>query len=62
MTIQALPRKSFSMAYYVTHPSSRGFVHIRSGIDAAVPPEFETGFLKECVPWLHHVSQCPLAR
>jgi alcohol oxidase len=35
------------MAYYLEHPSSRGFVHIRSGVDPTIPPEFETGYLKK---------------
>lgn len=39
-------RKYFSMCYFLEHPSSRGFVHIRSA-DATVPPEFETGYLKQ---------------
>lgn len=39
-------RKYFSVGYYVEHPSSLGFVHIRSGTDPTVPPEFETGYLK----------------
>ncbi|KIP06402.1 hypothetical protein PHLGIDRAFT_72751 [Phlebiopsis gigantea 11061_1 CR5-6] len=38
-------RKYFSVGYYVQHPSSLGFVHIRSA-DPTVAPEFETGFLK----------------
>ncbi|THG94131.1 hypothetical protein EW026_g7277, partial [Hermanssonia centrifuga] len=40
-------RKYFSVGYYVEHPSSLGYVHIKSGTDASVPPEFETGFLKQ---------------
>ncbi|KAI0089825.1 alcohol oxidase-like protein [Irpex rosettiformis] len=40
-------RKYFSIGYYVQHPSSLGFVHIRSGTDPTVPPEFETGYLKQ---------------
>lgn len=40
-------RKYFSIGYYVEHPSSLGFVHIRHGADPTVPPEFETGFLRE---------------
>ena len=39
-------RKYFSVGYYVEHPSSLGFVHIRDGQNPAVLPEFETGFLK----------------
>ena len=39
-------RKYFSVGYYVQHPSSLGFVHIRSA-DPTVPPEFETGYLKQ---------------
>ena len=39
-------RKYFSMGYYVQHPSSLGFVHIKDGQDPSVLPEFETGFLK----------------
>ncbi|KAI0091331.1 hypothetical protein BDY19DRAFT_991896 [Irpex rosettiformis] len=39
-------RKYFSICYFLLHPSSRGFVHIRSA-DAAVAPEFETGYLKQ---------------
>ncbi|KAI0089827.1 hypothetical protein BDY19DRAFT_992786 [Irpex rosettiformis] len=39
-------RKYFSMCYFLEHPSSRGFVHIRSA-DATVAPEFETGYLKQ---------------
>ena len=42
-------RKYFSVGYYVEHPTSLGFVHIRDGSDPTVPPEFETGFLKTCV-------------
>ena len=34
------------MCYFLEHPSSRGFVHIRSA-DATVAPEFETGYLKQ---------------
>ncbi|KAI0337223.1 alcohol oxidase [Trametopsis cervina] len=40
-------RKYFSMGYFVEHPSSRGFVHIRSGTDPTISPEFETGYLKQ---------------
>ncbi|KAI0703058.1 alcohol oxidase-like protein [Cytidiella melzeri] len=40
-------RKYFSVGYYVEHPSSLGFVHMRSGTDPTVPPEFETGYLKQ---------------
>lgn len=39
-------RKYFSMGYYVQHPTSLGFVHIKDGQDPTVAPEFETGFLK----------------
>ncbi|KAI0693654.1 GMC oxidoreductase-domain-containing protein [Cytidiella melzeri] len=39
-------RKYFCIAYFLKHPSARGFVHIRSGTDPTVPAEFETGFLK----------------
>ncbi|EKM55565.1 uncharacterized protein PHACADRAFT_121157 [Phanerochaete carnosa HHB-10118-sp] len=39
-------RKYFSVCYLVMHPSALGFVHVRNGTDATVPPEFETGYLK----------------
>ncbi|PSR71643.1 hypothetical protein PHLCEN_2v12496 [Hermanssonia centrifuga] len=40
-------RKYFSMCYFLDYPSSTGFVHINSATDPSVPPEFETGFLKQ---------------
>ncbi|KAI0337230.1 alcohol oxidase [Trametopsis cervina] len=40
-------RKYFTIGYFIMHPSSRGFVHIRSGTDPSISPEFETGFLKQ---------------
>ncbi|KAI0091334.1 alcohol oxidase-like protein [Irpex rosettiformis] len=39
-------RKYFSTCYFLSHPSSRGFVHICSA-DATDAPEFETGYLKQ---------------
>lgn len=39
-------RKYLSMCYFLMHPVSLGSVHIRSGTDPIVLPEFETGFLK----------------
>ena len=45
-------RKYFSVGYYVEYPTSLGFVHIKDGQDATVPPEFETGYLKACVPFI----------
>lgn len=35
----------YSMGTFVTHPTGRGWIHIRDGQDPSVQPEFVTGFL-----------------
>jgi alcohol oxidase len=43
----ASARKYYSMGYYTQYPVSRGSVHIRSGDDPHVAPDFNPGFLKD---------------
>jgi len=43
----AARRKYFSMTYYTEYPVSTGRVHIKSGLDAYAPLDFEPGYLND---------------